>query len=183
MEVLKEFGVQPILLFAQAVNFLVLFLLLRKFLFTPLIRVLDERRLKIQKAMTDAQKAQDLLADAEGKSVRAIKDAKNEAKLLVADATKNAQLLVSEAHEKTQKDIAAMLREAEQKIEKQKQDLRGEIKGEVVSLVTLTLERIIGRVLTGKDEEKLIRDSIKRLSLREQNSLSERRLTHGQKVS
>ncbi len=176
MEVLKEFGVQPILLLAQAVNFLVLFLLLRKFLFTPLIRVLDERRAKIQKAMIDARKAQDLLSAAEDKSMRVTKDAKDEAKLLVADATKNAQLLVSEAREKTQKDIAVMLTETGQKIEKQKEEMRREIKNEVVSLVTLTIEQIIGRVLTRPDHEKLIKDSIKRLSLREQNS-------NGQKVS
>ncbi|MDO8504113.1 MAG: F0F1 ATP synthase subunit B [bacterium] len=169
MEVLKEFGVQPILLFAQAVNFLVLFLLLRKFLFTPLIRVLDERRLKIQKAMEDTQKAQDLLSDAQDKSTRAIKDAKDEAKLLVTDATKNAQLLVMEAREKTQKDITAMLTETEQKIAKQKEDMRREIKGEVVSLVTLTLGQIVGKVLTRKDEERLIKDSINKLSNRAEN--------------
>lgn len=169
MEVLKEFGVQPILLFAQAVNFLVLFLLLRKFLFTPLIRVLDERRDKIQKAMKDTQKAQDLLSDAQDKSTRAIKDAKDEAKLLVEDATKNAQLLVMEAREKTQKDIVAMLTETEQKIAKQKEDMRREIKGEVVDLVALTLGQIVGKVLTRKDEERLIKDSISKLSNRAEN--------------
>ncbi len=183
MEILKEFGVQPILLLAQAINFLVLFLLLRKFLFTPLIRVLDERRAKIQKAMEDTQKAEEVLANAEKRSVRLIKDAKNEAKLLIADATKNAQLLVSEAREKTQKDIAAMLKDAGQKVEKQKEEMRGEIRSEVVSLVTLTLERVAGKVLTRSDQRRLIGDSVKRLSLQAQNSLSERRLSHGQKFS
>jgi len=48
MEILKEFGIQPTLLLAQIVNFLIILFVLKKFFYKPIIKVLDARKKRIE---------------------------------------------------------------------------------------------------------------------------------------
>ena len=61
MEFLKDFGVNPILLLAQIVNFTVLLILLKKFFYKPILKVLEERKHKIETSVTQTQKNQNKL--------------------------------------------------------------------------------------------------------------------------
>jgi F-type H+-transporting ATPase subunit b len=62
MDILHEFGVQPILLLAQIVNFAILFFLLRKFLYGPLLKILEQRRNTIKESLKNAEKIEKQLA-------------------------------------------------------------------------------------------------------------------------
>ena len=48
MEIIKQFGINPILLAAQVVNFIVLLFIFKKLLYKPILKVLDERKKKIE---------------------------------------------------------------------------------------------------------------------------------------
>src|SRR3989344_8353758 len=54
MEILKQFGINPVLLAAQVVNFLILLFILKKFLYKPILKVLDERKRKIEESLNNA---------------------------------------------------------------------------------------------------------------------------------
>ena len=53
-KILSDFGVQPILLLAQIVNFLILLILLKKFLYKPILQVLEKRKETIDEATKQA---------------------------------------------------------------------------------------------------------------------------------
>src|SRR3989338_593740 len=58
MDFLSDFGVQPILLAAQAVNFLVLLFILNKFLYKPVLKTLDQRKQKVSQSLKAAHDIQ-----------------------------------------------------------------------------------------------------------------------------
>ena len=55
MDILNQFGISPVLLTAQVVNFLVLLFILKKLLYGPLLKVLAERRKKIEDSLKNAE--------------------------------------------------------------------------------------------------------------------------------
>ena len=55
MDILSQFGVKPILLAAQVVNFLILLFILKKFLYGPILKVLSERRKKIEDSLKNVE--------------------------------------------------------------------------------------------------------------------------------
>ena len=55
MDILNQFGVQPILLAAQVVNFLILLFILKKFLYGPILKVLDSRKKTIEQSLKNAE--------------------------------------------------------------------------------------------------------------------------------
>jgi len=55
MEVFKNFGIQPTLLFGQIVNFVIILFLLRKFFYGKIVDMLELRRNKIEESLKNAQ--------------------------------------------------------------------------------------------------------------------------------
>jgi len=65
MEALASLGIDWKLLIAQAVNFLILLFILKILLYKPIIKLLDERKTKIEKGLADAEKSTKNLEKAE----------------------------------------------------------------------------------------------------------------------
>ena len=59
---LEKLGLEPHILLAQIINFLILIFVLRRFLYKPLIKFLDKRKDIIEKGLNDAQKAKEELS-------------------------------------------------------------------------------------------------------------------------
>ena len=65
MEILKNFGFEPVFFIAQIVNFLILFFVFKRFLYKPILKLLKERAREITKGLEDADNAKKTLEDAE----------------------------------------------------------------------------------------------------------------------
>ncbi|MCW5860342.1 MAG: hypothetical protein KIS63_18770, partial [Caldilineales bacterium] len=64
---MAQLGINGPFLLAQIINFVVLFLLLRRFLFPPLVKMLDQRRQRIAEGLAAADVAR---KEAEGERAR-----------------------------------------------------------------------------------------------------------------
>ena len=101
-ELFAAFGLDWRLLLIQAFNFAILLAVLWKFLYTPILKMLDERRDKVVKGVKDAEEAAQKLAasDEEGRAI-------------VASAAKDAEGLVGDARKRADEKRADMIRAAE----------------------------------------------------------------------
>src|SRR3989304_5856480 len=86
MEFLKEFGIQPTLLIAQIVNFLIILFLLKKFFYKPIIKLLDDRKKKIEESLKNAEEIEERLKQTEEKSAQIIEEERRNSRNLIAEA-------------------------------------------------------------------------------------------------
>lgn len=164
MDFLSDFGVQPILLAAQVVNFLVLLFILKKVLYKPMLKILAERKQKIAESLKNAEEIKLKLQKTEEDREKKLADATKEGTKLIDEATKSASLIIEEAHTKASKDIEKIIEEAKSQIENDREMMRQEIKEELADLVGLTFEKVVGKILTEKDRKSLVERSIKNLN-------------------
>ena len=61
MNIFQNFGVNPILLLAQIVNFLIILYVLKRFMYKPVLNILKNREDEIKKGIEDAQIAEEKL--------------------------------------------------------------------------------------------------------------------------
>ena len=54
MEIIRNFGIQPVLLLAQIVNFLIILYLLQKFFYKPIVKLLEQRKKRIEESLKNA---------------------------------------------------------------------------------------------------------------------------------
>lgn len=143
MEVFAKLGVDWKLLLAQAVNFGVLFFILKHYAYRPMLDFLEQRTLRIEQGLKDAEAAQMKLVEMETKEKDVLVAARNEAKGIVAaaeEAAKNRDALrLAETEAKTKK----FLEEAQVKIGEEKERILAEAKQEIAVMVVAGVEKIL----------------------------------------
>jgi len=149
--------VEPILLLAQVVNFVILLYILKRFLYKPILKVLEERKKKIETSVKQSEEMQkrfdeitkkqtEILDKAKAESEQIIEGAKNEAKILADQIQLNATNAGNERIKRTQ-----------QTLEIEKQKMINEAKREIVDVVTSITEKVVQKNLTKGDKERLVR--------------------------
>lgn len=142
-ELFSAFGIDVKLLIVQTINFGLLLLVLWKFLYTPVVKMLDERRGKIAESVQKAEAADRRLAEAneEGKGI--VASAGKEAEGLVAAGRSRAGEEAHEILKKTQEKADQLLAEASLRAEEEKRQalLAGE--KEIARAAMLAAEKIL----------------------------------------
>ncbi len=161
MNILTEFGVKPILLAAQIVNFIILLLLLKKFLYGPILKVLDERKKKIAESLANAEEIKQKLVEIAAEHDKELEQAARESKKIIEEATVVANQIIADAHKKAEGDIETMIAKSEVRLVQERDKLHQEIRAELADLVALGMQKIAGKVLTAKDRSNLAEKSLK----------------------
>ncbi len=151
----------PLTLIAQWCNLLILMLLVKKFLFKPVLDILQKRQDEVDKIYADANKAKDeantLRADYENR----LAAAKEEAGEIVKNATAAAQRKSNEMLEEAQTKASGLVARAEAEIAQEKKKAINEIKDEISGMAVDIASKVVEREISAKDHEKLIEDFIK----------------------
>ena len=150
-------------LLIQAVNFLLLLVLLTRLLYRPLLAKMNERTQAIQKSLDEAQEAraaaqkerdefagkiQAAHAEAQGIRAAALKDAADEQRRLVDAARAEAARLVASARQEMDQDVRRA---------------RQELRQEVADLAIAVSERLIKKSLDDADHRRVVDDAIARM--------------------
>ncbi len=162
-QIMKDFGVQPILLVAQIINFFILLLLLRKFLYGPLLKVLEKRKETIAQSLKNAEEIEKKLQKTEEDREKELDKAGKEARLMLDEATKSAELIVAEAHTKAQTDIEEMLKKGRDSITLDRDKMQQVLKDEVANMVGQSVSKVLEGLLDKDLQKKIAEKAIKNL--------------------
>lgn len=142
-EIVKTFGIKWELLAFQAVNFLILLVLLHRFLYKPLLKVISERESHIRKGVNDAERAGKELKDAEHEKTRILTKAAKEGEATLAIAKRSADDERAATLRDAAERSAAILARAEKQGEDEKRRLIFESKEEIARMAVLAAERVL----------------------------------------
>ena len=158
------FGVNWPHLLAQVVSFCIVCLVLYRFAYRPILKMLEVRRqqiaqglarseqIKAELARTEAQRSE-VIAQANVQATRLIEEARAAALRLQEEETKKAiavaEAIIVKAREAASQDYAHML---------------VKLKSEVGRLVVQTTATVVGRTLTPEDQRRLAEETARELS-------------------
>ncbi|MBQ8599430.1 MAG: F0F1 ATP synthase subunit B [Oscillospiraceae bacterium] len=158
---LELVSLTPLTLVAQWCNLLILLVLVKKFLFKPVLNILQQRQDEVDKIYADANKAKEeatpLRADYENRLASAKEEASEIVKTAAAQAQRRSVEIVDEAQEKAN----ALRARAEAEIAQEKKKAINEIKDEISGMAVDIASKVVEREISAKDHEKLIEDFIK----------------------
>ena len=121
MDILKSFGIQPTLLLAQIVNFLIILFLLSKFFYKPIIRMLEDRKKRIEQSLTNTDLIEEKLKNTQEKSTQIIKEAQKNAQDLITEAKNRAEQIIENANLEAGKSTEEGLKNAKGQIAAEKE--------------------------------------------------------------
>lgn len=160
-ELVKTFHIEAGMILAQLVNFVIVFAVLYKFAYGPILKLLNERTKKIEKGLKDAEKSHKKLAEISEKEAAVLVEARKQAQEIIKKAEEMAvtqsQSIVLTAREQTEKMLAV----AQKQIEQEKEKILMEVKSEVADLVVMATGKIIHEKLDSNKDQELIQESIR----------------------
>lgn len=137
-------------------NLLILYLIIRKFLYEPVRKMLAQRRAVIDGQYADADEAKRAALADKSEYEEKLAGAKAEAETIrqnaIAEADRRGEKLVAEAKDKAD----GIVRRAEAEVELEKQKAKDDIRREIADVSTKLAEKLIEREIDEKDHQELI---------------------------
>ncbi len=164
MEILTNFGIQPVLLLAQIVNFLIIFFLLKRFFYAPIVKMLNSRKKTIEESLRNAQEIEAKLVKTQEESTRILEQAQNKAEQLIADAQSQADTITAQTAQEARKTIEEALKQAQDQINAQKLQMQKGLEAETMTLVTEVVKKVLGRNMNAKERASLTEKSITQMT-------------------
>lgn len=139
------------------INLLVLYLLMKKFLFGPIIKVMDVRKAMIDQQFAGAKEQEDQAKALKEQYEGALKSAREESFQIMEQARKEAKAQADKTVEDTQAKVYAMLAKAQEDINTERENAMRQMKDDVASLAMEAAGKIIGKN-SGADQDLSLYD-------------------------
>ncbi len=145
------------------ITFLVLFALLTKFAWKPLLKMLEGREEMIRQSLADADQAKVELEKLNQESEAIISQARAEAQSILTDCKAAAEKVKEEGLAIAKDEANTIVQNAEKQIKVERDKAIAEIKSEVVDLSLSIAEKLIRKNLNKEDNQRLIEESLKKV--------------------
>ena len=145
----------------QLITFVLAYLALRHWAFGPIIKVLRERRDKIEQGVKLGEQMQKEKAELEDKVTKTLHETRQKADAIIAGAQDTAHQTVREAEDKARTKATGILEAAQSRIGQDTARARQQLEKELAGLVADATEAVIEEKVDAKKDAELIDRALK----------------------
>ena len=162
-ELISKLGIEWQSLLFQVINFLILLYVLKRFVYTPLIKVLEARRKRVEESVTKAEQIDKELEGAHATRDGIIAKANTNAHGIREQATADAEKIRTQKVEETRVEIQSLLNQARAQIKEEKEQALSSVRAEAANLIILASEKVLRARLNEPHDKELVDRSVKEL--------------------
>jgi F-type H+-transporting ATPase subunit b len=140
-------------LFVQIFNFLIVFIVLRAWVFIPIMGLLEKRRLSIAQGLEDARVAAEARANAEKEARDVVSKAQADASQRIRESTERAEAAGQDVVAKAEQDAAKIRSNAAVEAEQERDRLLSDVRGQVAALAIAATQKLVGEELTDSQRQ------------------------------
>ncbi len=150
------------LLVWTGISFGLLYLILKKFAWGPILGAVNEREQSIKDALEAADKAKKDMENLKADNEKILNEAKAEKEVLLKEAREIKSKLISDAEDEAKTKAKKMVEAAKTAIQNEKNSAMNELRNTVVDLSVGIAEKVISEELEDKNKQlKIIEDILK----------------------
>lgn len=163
MEIIKNFGVNPILLAAQIINFLIIFFLLKKFLYKPVLELLKKRQAMIKEGINQAEESRIKLEKVVIEEKNILRNAQLQAKKLIEDARQESIELTLQMNENAKKQTEKILKDAKDQIARESLETEKKLAVNVSKLAVSFLQKALSEFFSVKEQKEVLSNALSKI--------------------
>ena len=148
------------LFFWMMVTFTMVFVILKKFAWKPIVQALKEREDNIQEGIENAEEAKNELKNVKVKSDKILSESVVERDNLIRQGREIKETHIAEARQQSEAEAKKILESAKKLIEEEKIAAINQIKLQVASLSVEIAERILRKKLEGDADQKELMNTL-----------------------
>lgn len=146
----------------QLITFILIFFILKKFAFTPIVKLLNRRREVIDEGVKHGLEMEKEKAKLQEENAKVLNKARHQADEIISDAQKEAREIVREAEKSAHKKSENILKDAEARIAEEAEQAKRRLEKDVANLVSEATEALVEEKVDTKKDSALIDKAIKK---------------------
>jgi F-type H+-transporting ATPase subunit b len=155
------------LLFWTSISFAILYLILKKFAWKPILGSVNDREKSIKDALLAAENAKNEMENLKSDNEKILKQAKIERESMLKEAREIKAKLISDAQSEAKNQAAKLIESAQIAIQNEKNSAMNELKQTVVDLSIGIAEKVITSELDDKAKQlKSVKNMLNETSLK-----------------
>ena len=162
-EIFTKLGLDYKLIIAQAVNFVLLLIILQRLAYKPVLKMLKERSDKIEKSLKQAKRIEEELKNTEETKIAEIKKAREEASEIIKEAYETSEQKAQEAIERTKGKTQEIVEKAKLEIKAEKEKSIKETKKEIAEISVSIAKKIMGSDIDENRQKKLADETLAKM--------------------
>jgi F-type H+-transporting ATPase subunit b len=163
-EIFATFGVSWPKFIAQLILFTVVYLILKKFAFAPVVAMFEERRRRIEEGQANAEKIKRQLAESEIRCQEILRKANADAQRIIEEGRASSDAHAQKHLQQSIRDAEGIIAKAHEAVELDRAKMVAEVRKDMVDLVVQTTAKVAGRVLTKEDQDRLAGETSKQIA-------------------
>ena len=148
------------LFFWQALIFIGLVFLLKKFAWKPILDSVNSREEGIKNALDSAEKAKLEMENLQADNQKLLKEARAEREAMLKDARDIKNKMIEDAKEEARVEAGKLVAQAQESIQSEKKAAIAELKGQVANLSIEIAEKVVREELSNKDKQVQLVESM-----------------------
>ncbi len=140
----------------HAANFLVLFFLLQRFLFKPVVGMLESRAQRVRASMQQADQARRAAEQAEADRQRLLAETRREAEQIRARADQQAKRILADAEQRANERQQQIEQHAEASARQIEERVMAQVRAQLADLVVTAVERVTRGALDANSQRGLV---------------------------
>jgi F-type H+-transporting ATPase subunit b len=142
------------LLFWTLLAFIIVFVILRKFAWKPILSSLNDREKGIADSLETAQRVKAEMAQLKSENEELLAKAREERGLMLKEARDTKDRIIGEAKEQAKVEANKIISEAQQAINAQKMAAITDVKNQIGKLVIEVTEKVLRKELNSKEAQE-----------------------------
>lgn len=155
---MEQLGIDGRWFLSQIVNFVILLLILQRFLYKPILNMLQQRQERIRESMEYADRVKREAERAQEDYEKKIEESRREAQAIIAQAMQQAERLREEILAKAQDEAREIKAKALEDVEYERKRVVAELRDQVADLAILAAGRVLGKALDEKTHRQVVAD-------------------------
>ena len=164
---MDELGLNVPVLVAQMVNFFLLLVLLRIFLYKPILKMLDKRAQRIREGVEAADESKERASAAEQEVAKQLAASREQGQALIAQAQEAGNRIQEEARSQARQEAETILERARTEIQLERDQAIAELRGEFADLTVSAAGKVIGQSLDRQAHQRLIDEVLAEATFKE----------------
>src|ERR1700747_670757 len=160
----QQFGLNWPSFIAQVVLFVIVYFVLRKYAFGPIVTMLEERRRRIEEGQLNVERIKKQVGEARAKYEEILARPNAEAQRLIEEVRLSGERLSEQKRQQAMAEAEQIISKAREAIVQERELTMLELKSDFGRLVVETTTKVTKKVLTPEDQQRINEETVRDLA-------------------
>jgi len=160
---MEALGIEPKLLIAQVINFLIIAVALNVLLYKPILAMLEKRKKEIAEGLGYTEKMRKEEEHLEGKKAAILTQSRKDGQAIIEEAKKNAKTQEKQILEEARIQAEALVEKGKDTVEKEREEMQKTIRKQSIQLAIAMAKQLLSESMSSDMQHTVLAKHIKQI--------------------